>query len=228
MEKELRDMLRNKADDIVIDTDVPRKTLKRSNTRRAMTATLAGVVGVAVLVGRVLRIAGAVPDEQRAGPRAGRHGRPAAGPWTGLWPQDNRADAEAAQAQADAGTDFEWQTDPGEVLRRYGVEIRMWETTHFVDPRINFSVSPIIATIGSCAQQSSEAQGGSCEFAQVSLEQLLGTGPGKLWFVTEDVPGDPGPGDEEPRSRASRPSEEFTIAWMDRADGRFRGARGHT
>ncbi|MCA1726117.1 MAG: hypothetical protein LC722_00180 [Actinobacteria bacterium] len=204
-------MLRSKADDVLIDTDVPTQVLKRSRRRRAMTTAIAGVVGMAVLVGgffgsRALLLTGNEP-ELGAGPNP-----PIAGEWQGLWPQDNREDAEAAQAEADAGTGFEWQTDPGQVLERYGLEIRMWDQSLVVDQPVDFSTSPINVNIGNCAQQTGETQGGGCEFALITLEQLLGTGQGKLWFVTEDVPGTP-PGQSPPPP--AEDVEGFAADFMD-------------
>jgi hypothetical protein len=208
VEKELRDMLRSKADDVLIDTDIPKKTLKRSKRSRALTATLAGVVGMAVLVGGFFGSKALFLTKDEPLPPGGNG--PAA--WTGLWPQDNRADAEAAQAQADAGTGFEWQTDPGQVLTQYGTEIKRWDNVEFNDPRINFSVSPIVANIGNCAVQTGEAQGGSCEFIKVTLEQLLTKGESGIWSVTEEVPGAP-PGESPPPP--TQGPEEFAAAFMD-------------
>ena len=193
-------MLRTKADEVLIDTDMPSKVLKRSRQRRVLNGVLAGVVGVLVVAGGFV---GAnrlflTADEGRPNTDPGPivSNPPDAGPWRGLWPQGTRAEAEAAQAAVDAGSvDHDWQLEPQPLLYRYGQEIKGWERTFFITEIAGDTDEGVAqATIGSCAEQSDEAQGGACEFALVTAEQLLGAGEGKLWFVTAEEPGDPGAG----------------------------------
>jgi hypothetical protein len=188
-------MLRNKADEVLIETDMPSKVLKRSRRRRVVNAALVGVVSVAVVAGGFVganALLDTTPTTVPGGPVTTAP-PPPAGPWRGLWPQDTRAEAEAAQAEVDAGSvDHDWQLDPQPLLYRYGQEIKGWERTFFITEPLGELEAK--ATIGSCAEQSSEAQGGACEFALVTIEQLLGEGEGKLWFVTAEEPGDPGAG----------------------------------
>ena len=207
-------MLRSKADDVLIDTDLPTQVLKRSRRRRVVNATLAGVVGVVVVLGgfvgaNALFLTGDETDDL-GGPG------PAAAEWRGLWPQTTQAEAEAAQESLDGGSDeFSWQADPITFVKGYGSRVRHWDETYIVDESVDLEAHPLTLNISNCDLYGvSESEGGACETAAVTIEQLLGRGQGKLWFLTADEPGGPG-GPVTPQPGETSEVEEFVAAFMD-------------
>ncbi len=193
VERELREMLRNKADEVLIDTDLPKTVLKRSRRRRAATMALGSALGVLVVAGGFFgaRAMLANNETQLGGPATTA---PPVGAWRGLWPQDTRAEAEAAQASLDGGSDeFSFQADITTLLKSFGGNNHAWTETFIVSETLNTTPpGPHTVHISNCSLQGPESEGGSCENAYVTVEQLLRTGEGQLWFVTADDAYPPG------------------------------------
>ncbi|HEX2031636.1 MAG TPA: hypothetical protein VHL78_09585, partial [Actinomycetota bacterium] len=106
--------------------------------------------------------------------------------WRGIWPQDTRADAEAAQAAADAGDPAAtWQLDPVVVVHRFGLNELGWYRSYVQDARpedLAGSPGPHTLTIADCPGDPPRA----CPTeARVTVDQLLRPGdPSGIWFVT--------------------------------------------
>ena len=159
VEKELRDMLRNKADEVLIETDFPSKVLKRSRRRRAMNAALAGVAERAGRAPAGSSGASALLDTTPTtvpGAAGATAPPPPAGPWRGLWPQDTRAEAEAAQAEVDAGSiDSTGSSTRSRCCTATARRSRVWERTFFITEPLG---EPEAKAIPSGAAPSSRAR----------------------------------------------------------------------
>jgi hypothetical protein len=209
-------MLRNKADEVLIDTDLPTTVLKRSRRRRAVTVALGSALGVMVIVGGFFG-AQAMLAGNEEGLKPATTGPPGVTePWRGLWPQDTREEAEAAQESLDSGSDeFAFQAYIPTLLKSFGGEIHLWTETFIVSETLDTTPpGPHTLHISNCSLQGPESEGGGCENAYVTVEQLLETGEGELWFVTVD---DAYPPEENP---SPDPGEEgatveATNAFMD-------------
>lgn len=209
METELRELLQERAEEMRIDPEIPRTVLRRARRRRAgivlaAGAVAAGMVAAAFVGGRALVAMSVDPDRRDPGQ---------VGPaveWRGIWPQDSREEAEAAQAAADAGDpSHTWQLDPREVIERYAFDVLGWERVFFVQsvPR---EVSPDQApvediNIGDCNTVGLE----ECPHeAEVTVDRLVRRDVTGIWSVARvHVRGASGPTaitEEEVRDAVSR------------------------
>lgn len=178
METELRELLREKAEEIRIDHRVPGRMLRRARRRRVVSAVVAGGLAAGLVAGGVIGIRAAIPDRSAgfANPRTVQ-------PWRGIWPQDTRAEAETAQAAADAGDpDATWQRNPVEVLERFGLQGLNWERVFASDLLGSRRSGRLTVRIRDCQTR----WPAPCpNDVGLMLEQLLRRGDRSgIWFIT--------------------------------------------
>lgn len=194
VESELKQLLRERAEDAPTDPAITPQLVRRARSRRRRTAALAGLIAVAVVTASIVGVQAILDIEP---PR-----KPAAGPeWRGLWPQSTRGKAEQAQAAADARIaerfdctddprisclqdDILWQLNGVEVVSRYAIEVLGWDRP-FIEEAFGVSGAddpgPVLIHAGTCKTFETEA----CSYeARVSVERLIRSGRDGLWFVT--------------------------------------------
>jgi len=128
----------------------------------------------------------------------GRGAQPTDGGWTGIWPQATLQDAEAAQAQADAGDpSYTWELDGNTVLRRFASDQLGWEGFSFLTitdgngsdaPGYN-NESDLLSRDASgpfrfiTAGCDAPAPGVTCPSATVTIQRLLRPDRTGIWTV---------------------------------------------
>ena len=195
MESELKELLREQADDARIDATIPAEVARRASARRKRNVALSALVTAAVVAASVVTIRAIVDVEPP--PRPG-----AAGGWPGIWPQETRAEAEDAQEAVEASDErfncagdsadacleheFLWQLDAEQVALRFAVESLGWPAASVSNSDMSIeanTVGPVSFSIDSCAP----ARIGPCRpdvRGTVTVERLLRPDRFGLWFVT--------------------------------------------
>lgn len=223
VETELRDLLRQKAQEIDLEPEVPTPLLRRARRRRAGVAVLAGSVAAALLLGGLVGARAAMELLSTEDTRPGIGPEPSAAeePWRGVWPQASRRVAEVAQANADAGLhDAEWQLLADDVVRTYAAEVLGWDRVFFdetLDDLDPDEPGPLAVRIGTCSGLGTE----QCpEEARVTIERLLRRDRTGIWFVTDvEVEMLARPGLEERRRAREERRQREAVARQRRLAG---------
>jgi hypothetical protein len=194
VESELKQLLRDRAEEAPTDPAITAQLLRRARSRRRWTVVLAGLITVAVVSGSVVGVRAILdiepPRELAARPE-----------WRGLWPQNTREKAVEAQEAADTRLseefdctddpqvsclqdDILWQLDGVEVTTRYALEVLEWDRP-FIEEGFDVSGAddpgPVLLRMGTCKTFATDA----CSYeARVTVERLIRPGRGGLWFVT--------------------------------------------
>jgi hypothetical protein len=194
VENELKELLRERAEEARIEPAIPGVVLRRARRRRAGTVALTGLLVVAVAGGTLIGVRAARDREGITGP-AGRGG------WQGIWPQDTHEEAFEVQEVVNARVaeegldctgdvrisclqdDVLWQLDAREVIARYAVEVRGWQEASISADieELPDEPGPIQRLVNECPPET------SCDpqhSALVTVERLLRTDRFGLWFVT--------------------------------------------
>lgn len=213
VEREIRGLLAERADDVRPRADVPPRILQRTRRRRFGTAfgsavVVAGLVAAAVVGTRALIATTAAPQETRlGGPDAGQFA---------VWPQQTREEAEAAQRCADEmKPECLWQLNALEVVRRYGEQELGWNqvfafvqgfSNEYVllplqgeeqDIGLVDVVDPLTVRIAECLPPQIDLP--ECRAAQLTVEKLLVPDVTGIWSISEaqhgtyEVPESPPP-----------------------------------
>jgi hypothetical protein len=194
VESELKQLLRDRAEEAPTDPAFTPQLLRRARSRRRRTVVVAGMLTVAVVTGSIVGVRAALnvePPRRISG----------AGEWRGLWPQSTREKAEEAQEAADMRIaegfdctddpeisclqdDILWQLDGVEVATRYALDVLEWDRP-FIEEGFDVSGAddpgPVLLHMGTCKTFATEA----CSYeARVTIERLIRSGRGRLWFVT--------------------------------------------
>jgi hypothetical protein len=179
---DVKELLRQAADDLPVDHRIPPEVATRARRRRTRNGMLAGVVGVALLVGVGFGVRGAIgffaPDA-----------RPVDTPpaeWRGIWPQNSRAEAETAQAAADEGDQsFTWQLQGEEVARRYAQEVLAFPEAFVLDYPAEGpdEAGPLTAVVSDCDERVGVSVCKGARRAEVTIERLLRPDATGIWFV---------------------------------------------
>jgi len=191
VESELKELLRERAEQAGIDPAIPHQVIRRARSRRRRTIAVSGLVSIALVLGAVVGVRAILdfepPRDVAAGPE-----------WRGLWPQTTRQEAEAAQEAADSRLDGAecpadpesclqddvlWQLGLGEVATRYAVEELGWSAASMpeVPDLAPDAPGPVGVEVVSCSPNS------FCDprfTAEITLERLLRPDRFGLWFVT--------------------------------------------
>jgi hypothetical protein len=192
VESELRELLRDRAEQAGIDPAIPREVIRRAGSRRRRTVALAGLLTVAVAAGSIVGVRAILdfepPREVAAGPE-----------WRGLWPQGTREKAVDAQEEVDrllengacVSTEIEscnhalaWQLDGVEAATRYALDVLRWDRP-FIEEGFDVSGAddpgPVLLHMGTCKTFATD----TCSYeARITVERLIRPGRGGLWFVT--------------------------------------------
>jgi hypothetical protein len=130
METEIRDLLRERAEDVRAEPRIPPTVLRRAQRRRALNAAAAGILTAAVVAGVVVgtRVAldGQAPEPRR-GAVVGRLGE-----YDGIYPETT---ATLRAIRAGRIPTDPWTT-PQDVARHYAENILGWDTDEFVIGRV--------------------------------------------------------------------------------------------
>jgi hypothetical protein len=192
VESELKELLRDRADEAGTDPTIAPALLRRARSRRRRTVALGGLLTVAVAAGSIVGVRTILdfepPREVAAGPE-----------WLGLWPQATREKAEDAQDEVDrllengacVSTEIEscnhalaWQLDGVEVVTRYTLDVLNWDQL-FIEEGFEVSGAddpgPVLLHTGTCKTFATDACGYE---ARITVERLIRPGRGGLWFVT--------------------------------------------
>lgn len=192
MESDLKELLRDRAEEAEIDPAISPALLRRARSRRRRTVALAGLVIVAVAAGSIVGARAILdfepPRELAAGPE-----------WGGLWPQASRERATDAQEEVDrllendacVITEIEscnhsraWQLDGVEVATRYASDVLRWDRP-FIQEGFDISGAddpgPVLLHMGTCKAFATDACGYE---ARITVERLIRPDRGGLWFVT--------------------------------------------
>jgi hypothetical protein len=231
MENELKELLRSKAESLGAEPGIPAPLLRRARRRRTMNATLAGALAVGIAFGGFAGVRAAL------GPNASDRLGPADPPvatWRGLYPYDNREDAEIAQERVNDGdAELAWTISLFDVLHGFGNEVLGWTDIFVVDETVDIpegAPGPYELHVSTCSLEG-QAPDAGCENATVTVERLLQPNPQGIWFVTEyerlgeTDPTPPGPHAEvrsfvekfmDARVEAERGAEAFLTVEADR------------
>jgi hypothetical protein len=192
VDSELRELLRDRAEEPQIDQTLPVDLVRRARGRRRRTVALAGLLTAALAAGSIVGVQAILdfepPREVAAGPQ-----------WRGLWPQATRDKAVDAQDEMDrllensacVSTEIEncnhalaWQLDGIEVVTRYAVDVLGWDRP-FIEEDFDVSGAddpgPVLLHMGTCRSFATDACG---DEARITVERLVRPDRGGLWFVT--------------------------------------------
>lgn len=184
VENEVRELLRERADDLRADPRIPERVVRRSRRRRGLVAGAAGLGAAAVVVVAVLAVRALAPRADDGAP-ATQTPSPAAKTWRGIWEYTSREDARAAQAGTDAGH-MPWQADAEAFLRVYAYrdDGLGWGSVWF-DDSLDLSdpdePGPLTIHIGDCPDV---ATTGCPREADVTIERLVRRDRTGIWSVT--------------------------------------------
>jgi hypothetical protein len=191
MEGDLKQLLRDRADEARVEPTIPPVVLRRARRRRVGTVAITGLVVAAVGATALVGVR-AFSQEAPIAPSD-------TGGWRGIWPQDTREEAQEAQQQAVDQTRIEpgctaqgpeclvppdlWQLDAEEVVVRYARQVLGWEkasVTADLEP-LPDEPGPVKRLVKRCAAHVFCAPQDS---ALVTVERLLRSDRTGLWFVT--------------------------------------------
>jgi len=183
---DLERLLRAKAEEVLVPSEIPRSLLRRARRRRWKNAGLAGLLATALAVGGFagVRAATGASSDKPARPTPG----PSSAAWPGLWPQATREEALRAQAGADAGdAKFVPQLFPGKVASAYAQTVLGWPDPFVGDGAgaADTQSGPVPITIYTCDPNgSTPCRDPHPSRAVVTLDRLLRHDPTGVWFVT--------------------------------------------
>ncbi len=132
VDEDIRQRLRDLADDVRTDPGREGRTLRRARSRRVGTAALTGLVVVALVAGTVAGVRALIPANHVT-PAHRVTPTPTPPQFLGIWPETSASDLAAAQSSADAGRDA-WRLDPRRTAIRYTAAILGWDPSE-VDVR---------------------------------------------------------------------------------------------
>lgn len=204
LDDRVRTMLQDRSRDVLIEPALPRAVAVRARRRRILIGACGGLAVLVAIVVGAAAVRSVVPEERVGSTSPTVSPTPVVSPWSGLWPQTSRADAEAAQAAVDAGEPgTRWQLDVGQVVRRYAVRELGFTEVH-VDASIDLvregEPGPFAIHVLSCEPRRSDewppvcAAGGG-RYTEITVERLLRADRTGLWFVTGAT--DPAPAEEQ-------------------------------
>ena len=186
-DEKVRRLLDDLAGEVRPDPGLRPPTLRRARRRRAVNATLAGVLATTFVV-TALVIAGTSLTTAPA-PRPGTPpaGVPATDRLSSIWPEGNRPEIRAAQQRVDEGED-PWRTDPVATATRFTREVLGWDGRDRAllvaeggasGPRATSTgASDVLLEVGTGAAEPDDR-------IALRLRQFVGRGEGGVWSVTE-------------------------------------------
>jgi hypothetical protein len=191
MEGDLKQLLRDRADEARVEPTIPPVVLRRARRRRAGTVAITGLVVAAVATTAVVGV--------RAFNRETPIAPSGTGEWQGIWPQDTREEALEAQQQVVEQTRIEpgctaqgpeclvppdlWQLDAEDVVVRFATQVLGWE-----EASVTADLEPLPDEPGPVKRLVKRCAAGVFCAAQdsvlVTAERLLRSDRTGLWFVT--------------------------------------------
>jgi len=221
VDTDLKELLSEKAEEMRLSPEIPPRVLGRARRHRFLNAAAAGgvVVGIA-LIGLVWVRAALEPSAHVAHPSPiSSSPAPSDLAWPGIFPFDNRADAEAVQKAASEGHQ-PGLVDARVVVERFARERLGWATVYRQETLFDQKGldGPLVIHISTC-----DATGGAaCEdpdpqSAVVTVARLLEPAPFGIWEVTEVE----GPSSFSPPAPQPLPSDPLSTFVGLTVDGRL-------
>ncbi len=125
VDEDIRQRLRDLAEDVRTNPGREGLTLRRARLRRVGTASLTGLVVVALVAGTVPGVRALIPANHVT-PAHRVSPTPMPSQFLGIWPETSASDLAAAQSSANAGRKA-WRLDPGQTAIRYTAAILGWD-----------------------------------------------------------------------------------------------------
>jgi hypothetical protein len=135
MEDRVKEMLRDRAEDMRLEPDIPRPVVRRARHRRLMNAAVAGTTALAVVAGAVVAVGVALDargnNPPAVSPTPSEEPSPAPPIVTredqvpAVWPETNLEDIQDSQRAADDGAQS-WRLDVLETARAFAKQVLRW------------------------------------------------------------------------------------------------------
>jgi hypothetical protein len=183
-DEKVRRLLDDLAGEVRLDPGIRTPTLRRARRRRALNATLAGVLS-ATLVVTAIAVARTTLSTTPA-PRPGTPPvvAPAAERLPSIWPEANLGEVRASQRRVNGGEDA-WRTDPVATAAHFATDILNWDGDLVVARgdatgagATSSAATGVHLEIGTRAADPGDR-------VELRLHQLAGLGDGGVWSVTE-------------------------------------------
>ncbi len=187
LDRDLRELLRERAEEVRLSPHVPEPVLSRARRRRVRTTLIATATTLAMVVGGGAVASVLLPGEGGETPAA------PADEWPGTWPYRTRGEAENAQAAADRGDPgTAWLLDPEAFVTRYAVQLLGWPggVAQVDDPPDIHpdEAGPVEVEVHACPPRAPTREGGGyddCELhVLVTIERLVRADRTGIWLVT--------------------------------------------
>ena len=199
METEIRELMRERADEVRVPPELPGPTLRRARRRRLANGAVAGVTAAVVVVGAVIGVQAAFHESGGRTPIGNGTAEPTpqtsatapvavrTTPFPGIWPERNADELQAEQAKVDQGAD-RYRLDPKQSAIEFAHQALGWDTTVVdakvqVDPGTSTSSGLSIELQYGTLTREEGLQPKAPYALHVETKQLGRTGAGGIWSV---------------------------------------------
>jgi hypothetical protein len=182
-DEKVRRLLDDLAGEVRLDPGIRTPTLRRARRRRAVNATLAGVLSATLVVTAIAVARTTFPTTPAPRPGIAPVVVPAADRLPSIWPEANLREVRASQRRVAGGGD-PWRTDPVATASHFATGVLGWDgslvTVSGSDPGVGTpaAASNLLLEIGTDDEQIGDR-------IALRLRRFAGPGEGGIWSVTE-------------------------------------------